>query len=756
VLAPALLVLGLLIVAYPPGELERSLASFLASFPGWLDPVWQFVYDLLPAYAALLLLVALVARRWGVVLEALGSVALALLIGVASAPFAAGLPDLGEAIGGSDATAFPAFRLLVCATVILAIGAELVRPLRSLGRWVVGIGFGATLLTAAALPSGAVAALAIAVAAGAGLRLAVGTIAGQPGVPEVAAALAELGVTVVGLEPAAQQDDEAFLAHGRDSTGRELAVKVYGRDAYTDQLLTKCWRAVTYRQSGPGPRVSRSQAAEHEAFMTLLAHGGGVPSREVVTAGVTRNGDAVLVLAGAATPLDTPSDDVLGEAWQALSLLSEMNIAHLRIDPTSVVAVDGSVGLVDFAAATVSPSTDQRLADRAALLATTASAAGVERAVSAALGALGTDGVTELLPYLQPAAFSPSLRQALKRADIKTDRLLEQAAAAVAAEPPPLLKLRRVTWKSLLQVALLLFAASAIASAVTGIDLAELRQSFESAAWEWIVAGFIVAQLPRVTLALSTMGSLVAKLRFVPVWVKQLSEPYLSLAIPSGGARMALSIRFFQRQGVPPHVAVASGAIESLGGNFVQVVLLVSLLCFSEATLAFDLSAPSASGMRTLLVLFVAVVIACVGVFALVPRLRHAITDRVRRWWPDIRETLGTLRTPNKIGLVLVANVATEVLWASTLGLFAHAFGSSIPLTELLVINISISLLGSFVPVPGGIGVIEWGLTVGLTAAGMSETAAFATVFCHRVATFYLPSIGGFFAMRWLQRNRYL
>lgn len=72
------------------------------------------------------------------------------------------------------------------------------------------------------------------------------------------------------------------------------------------------------------------------------------------------------------------------------------------------------------------------------------------------------------------------------------------------------------------------------------------------------------------------------------------------------------------------------------------------------------------------------------------------------------------------------------------------------------MINISVALLGSFVPVPGGIGFVEWGLAVGLTAAGMSDAAAFATVFCHRLSTFYLPSIWGFFAMRWLEQNRYL
>lgn len=38
----------------------------------------------------------------------------------------------------------------------------------------------------------------------------------------------------------------------------------------------------------------------------------------------------------------------------------------------------------------------------------------------------------------------------------------------------------------------------------------------------------------------------------------------------------------------------------------------------------------------------------------------------------------------------------------------------------------------------------------------MSDAAAFATVFCDRLSTSYLPSIWGFFAMRWLEENRYL
>src|SRR5262249_10953099 len=100
--------------------------------------------------------------------------------------------------------------------------------------------------------------------------------------------------------------------------------------------------------------------------------------------------------------------------------------------------------------------------------------------------------------------------------------------------------------------------------------------------------------------------------------------------------------------------------------------------------------------------------------------------------------------------------LATELLFALALGLFARSFGYHVNLAELLVVNISVSLLASFIPVPGGIGVAEFGLTVGLTSAGMSAESAIAAVLLYRISTFYLPPVWGFRAMLWLQRNRYL
>ena len=93
--------------------------------------------------------------------------------------------------------------------------------------------------------------------------------------------------------------------------------------------------------------------------------------------------------------------------------------------------------------------------------------------------------------------------------------------------------------------------------------------------------------------------------------------------------------------------------------------------------------------------------------------------------------------------MLLGGSIATEILFATALGLFARGLGADIGLADLLVINMSVSLLASFIPVPGGVGVVEFGLTLGLTAAGMAEEAALAAVLLYRISTFYLPPIVG-------------
>jgi uncharacterized protein (TIRG00374 family) len=316
-------------------------------------------------------------------------------------------------------------------------------------------------------------------------------------------------------------------------------------------------------------------------------------------------------------------------------------------------------------------------------------------------------------------------------------------------------KLRRIAPWQIAQLALLALAAYTIVDAAEGVEWHEVWDSVSDAFWEWLVAAFVVAQLPRVTQALATMGSVPSQLPFGPVYGMQLATGYMNVALPSNLARMAVNIRFFQRQGLSAPTAVASGAIDSFASTVVQAILLGALLLFSESSVELDLPFPS-GGSETLL--WIVAGIAGIAIVALVAirRIRRAISDRVRQWWPDVRDTLAALRTSHKLALLALGSLATEVLFAVALGLFAQGFGYDISLAELLLINVGVALIGTLVPIPGNVGVAEFGLTVGLTSAGMSPEAAVAAVLLYRISTYYLPPLWGFFALRWLQQNRYL
>jgi uncharacterized membrane protein YbhN (UPF0104 family) len=772
-LVPSLLGLALLIAVFPPSAFERSLIRLLASLPNWLDPLWEMLYDALGLLAVSLALLAVAARRPVVLAQAVGSVALAVAITFVSSRLAVGSwPDVDDlARLRVDEATFPVLRVALAATVVLAVVPHLVRPLQRLVRWVLLLGLAGGVLVEAAAPSGTLAALFVALVAATVVRLAFGSSAGHPEVDDVAASLRELGVEVGRLEPADRQPAGVFLARGVSQAGEPLLVKVYGRDAYDTQLLEKVWRTALYADDGPRLRRSRLEAVEHEALVTLLAQRAGVATRDVIVAAESSTGDAVLVFRDASSPFASfvaddgaapaeptqtvPDDRTLARAWSAVVALGKARIAHHRIDPDTLVTFGDEVGVVDLDRATIAARSEHLLVDRAQLHATLAALVGVERAVDAAVSALGPEDLAELLPYLQPAGFGPGLSRALARADVEVDDLRDATAAAAGVEAPSLVRLRRVTWSTIVQVGLLALAVSAVVGYLSGLDYGDLADAVQDASWAWIAVGFLLAQTPRFTQALSTLGSVPARIPYLPVYAMQLATGYLNLALPSSFARMAINIRFFQRHGVPPATAVTAGAIDSFVSTVVQAIVLVALLLFSEASLDFGLQTPSGPPTRALLAV-AAIALAAVGALALVRRLRTAIVDRVRRWWPDVKATLGSLRAGNKLGLLLGGSLATELLFAVALGVFANAFGYDISLAELLLINISVSLLATFVPVPGGIGVTEFGLTVGLTAAGMTEEAALAAVVLYRVSTFYLPPVWGFFAMRWLQRNAHL
>lgn len=316
-------------------------------------------------------------------------------------------------------------------------------------------------------------------------------------------------------------------------------------------------------------------------------------------------------------------------------------------------------------------------------------------------------------------------------------------------------RLKRVSWRSALQVLILVLAVSFLVNQVTGLDLEEIGDELRDATWWLAAVALVVAQAPRLAQTMSTLGAAPDPISAKPVYLLQLAQSYVGLAVPTTAARIAMNVRFFQKQGFSSGAALGIGGIDGIGGFLVEATLLLGLLLFTPQTLHFDLDAPALPDWGTILKWLVVLAAVISVISLLLPDHRRQFAQWFRNLVADGRDTLRNL-SPRRLALLLGGNLASILLFATALGLFARALGTSVSFSDLVVIIISVSLLAGLLPIPGGIGVVESGLTFGLVAAGMPEGPAFAAVILYRIATFYLPPLWGYFAFRSLERNQYL
>ena len=140
-----------------------------------------------------------------------------------------------------------------------------------------------------------------------------------------------------------------------------------------------------------------------------------------------------------------------------------------------------------------------------------------------------------------------------------------------------------------------------------------------------------------------------------------------------------------------------------------------------------------------------------------VPRWRRLAAAKLR---PKASEVWAHLKIlaghPRNLVEIFGGSVAAQIFVALALGAALHAFGDHLGLATLIVVLTLGSMLGGVSPVPGGMGVVEAGMILGLTAAGINETDAVAAVFVQRLFTAYLPPIWGWFVLVWMRKKEYL
>ncbi len=696
-------------------------------------------------------LVCALAGRWVLIAR------LIVAVGVAGA----GCVAVAHGLGAGQEFAPP----LVAATfagAILVIR-TLAVPLRAWSWAVVLAGTGAQVVAAGLVPVGAIAAAGLGTLTGALIQLAFGTPYGSVAPVNVAHLVSQLGVTArdVGPEPYAPTWGVARFT-AVDGECRPLDIDIYGRDAPEGQLLSRLWRFVWIRNSTLDLRLRRADHAGHAAGLMLWARALDVGAPAVVAAGRTEPaGDVVLVThPPAGRPLsdvaaDTVDDADICSAWRSLRCLDVAGIAlnAVRAD-TLVIGPDHQVAFTEFACGEAMAGPETRRRDAASLLIATALVAGPRRAVAIATDALGRDRVIELLPLIQLRAV-PSHPGWQAPPHLKRDlaALRKEAAAYLGIDPVEPVPLARVRPSQLVMLAATFFGLWLLVQQFLGFG--EIAPVLADASWWWVAATLVITQTTAISEAVAMSGAVPAPLPLGPLVLLRMAMWFTGL-IGGTAARTATVVRFYQRRGLAPIVAVSSGLIYSVGGFCVQVVLSVTALIFAGDEFHFEPAGSDGSGAEVLqLVLFAIVAAGLIGGIAFrVPKVRRLAAARLQ---PRLAPAWGNIRNlvndPGQLGRLLTGAAVTQLLLATGLWFALHAVGASASFGALIIVCTLSSLLGGIAPVPGGMGVVEASYISLLTLLGIPEDLAVAVTLLYRLCTTYLPPIWGWGALAWLRRH---
>jgi len=547
--------------------------------------------------------------------------------------------------------------------------------------------------------------------------------------------------------------------------GQPVAVSVYGRDAADAKLLTKAGRFLLYRDSGPSLTITRLQQVEHEAYLTLRAGQAGAAVPEIIDAGVAGpSRDALIVSSWPAGQLlseadaGAVSDAALDDLYRQLLILRRARIVHGAIsgDTLLVDPAAGTMTLLDFRNASSNGTVDQLDRDLAGAMAATAVTVGASRAASAAARCLDADVLSGALQRMHRAGLDPSLSRSLRNQRQLLADVRQQAAQAKSIDVPKLVEPRRVSWPTLIMVVGTLIGGWALIGVL--IDVSKSFDTVIGASWLWVVVAFILAQLVFVASAVEAAGSVAGPLPFGRVLAVEVANSFSALA---GGtpAVFATRVRFFQQQGYDSTLALSSGAIMATSSWIATGVLFLVSLPFAWGSI--HLEATPESGGDSKLVWIILAVVVLVGVVAgvalAVPRLRRLAAAKLR---PRLRDIWGNVKqlatSPRKLVLLVGGSFAQELLVAMALSVSLRAFDDHLRLPTLIVVITLAAIVGGASPSPGGMGVVEAGMILGLTAAGVSEADATAAVFIQRLFTSYLPPIWGWITLVWMRRREYL
>jgi uncharacterized protein (TIRG00374 family) len=304
------------------------------------------------------------------------------------------------------------------------------------------------------------------------------------------------------------------------------------------------------------------------------------------------------------------------------------------------------------------------------------------------------------------------------------------------------------------------------------IDYGSVRDAVGEMSWPWLLALAAVAALNVVTFAPSLMAALPG-LRFRPALAVTLSSTASTYVAPGGaavgiaatyamlrgwnfrGRRATLAVAVTSAWNIlftfsAPAVALTLLTIEGGSHPALRTAAVAGLIVFTLLLGAFTLALSSAAQARMLGDVAARLISRLLRVFGLEPvawdggtlaSFRHEAIVLLRRRWPLL--TAGTIAGHMTVYLVLAVTLPAVGIGRDEVSIAESFAGWSL-----------VRLLAALPLTPGGIGIVEVGLSGSLIAFGGNESRVLAAVLVYRFLTVVPPVLlGALFAATWRRHH---
>jgi len=228
----------------------------------------------------------------------------------------------------------------------------------------------------------------------------------------------------------------------------------------------------------------------------------------------------------------------------------------------------------------------------------------------------------------------------------------------------------------------------------------------------------------------------------------QVAASFFNRIAPAKVGGIAANIRYLQKNGIEPAVAIAGVGLNNIAGIVVHVLLLAIFVTTAGRSATDVISLPSG---ETVLIVLVIMLTAAGGVM-LLPWGRKLW---LRRLWPIARKSFSGIASvatdPLKMLFLFGGSLLITMSYVFALWYSIAAFGGGIGFVAVTAVYLAGSALAQVAPTPGGIGAAEAALIAGLTAFGLDAATAVPAVFLFRIGTFWFPILPGYLAYKRLE-----